>query len=91
MGHMQAMDLASTDLVDRSMALMMHLRSNHYPPVPLEMVPVCEAAIDAANDGRFGAEISLPDGVEWRGQDHVPAHRVIEDFHLEAWIEGVTW
>jgi len=41
-----------------------HLRSNHYPPVPLSMVQPCIEAIDAVNDaGLWNLEIPLPEGI----------------------------
>ena len=64
-----------------------HLRSNHYPPVPLTMVKPCIEAIDAVNDlGLWDLEIPLPEGVLWRGLTSAPAHALISNHHLEAWL-----
>ena len=64
-----------------------HLRANHYPPVPEYMVPVCIEAIDAVNDlGLSDLEIPLPDGVSWRGLTTAPAWAIIEAHHLDAWL-----
>lgn len=66
-----------------------HLRSNHYPPVPHSMVRPCVEAIRAYNDGRPEDVISLPDGVSWRGQSEAPAYDIIDAHHLAAWLEDV--
>lgn len=73
--------------VSLEQALTWHLRSNHYPPLPLALVPVCVAAIDAAIAGDWDSEIQLPDGITWRGFDTAPPHAVIEAHHLEAFLD----
>ena len=85
MGALQAMDMAET--VDINTALSWHLTSNHYPPVPTSMVPVCIEAIDAANEDDWDRELDLPEGVSWRGLTTAPASAIIEGHHLDAWIE----
>ena len=67
-------------------ALEYHLAHNHYPPVPLSMVPVCAAAIALAADGDWDGVVALPDGVTYRGADAAPAHAVVEQHHLEAFV-----
>ena len=49
MGAMRAMDIADT--LDVEQGVRVHLTTNHYPAVPIEMVPVCIDAIDAVNSG----------------------------------------
>ncbi len=66
-------------------ALEWHLQSNHFPPVPLVMVPVAEKAIKAARQNR-GRLIRLPDGVTYRGEPRVSAAVVVEVLHLEAFV-----
>ena len=39
--------------VSLSAALHWHLRSNHYPPHPLSMIPVAVAAVEAMNAGDY--------------------------------------
>jgi hypothetical protein len=64
-----------------------HLRSNHYPPVPLTMVKPCIEAIDAVNDaGLWNLDIPLPEGILWKGLTSAPAHAIIEAHHLNAWL-----
>jgi hypothetical protein len=86
MGAMQAMDLAESELIDLETQISIHLRSNHYPPVPNEMVPVCIEAIDKANEGEWEEFITLPEGTSWRGEPAAPVHAIVEGHHLEFWI-----
>ena len=62
-----------------------HLRSNIYPPVPLDMVQPCIEAIDAFWDGDGSSQIDL-NGNIWRGQSTAPAWAIIEGHHLEPWV-----
>lgn len=71
------------------LALVWHLRGNHYPPVPLSMVEPCKAAILAVLDNDSKQEITLPDGVLWRGQDTAPAWAIVEGHHLEAFVDSM--
>jgi hypothetical protein len=93
MGRNMATEMADGTLADLGIMMTieeqigMHLRANHYPPVPLSMVQPCIEAIDAVNDaGLWDLEIVLPDGISWRGQFSAPAHAIIEAHHLDAWI-----
>ena len=86
MGALGAMEAAAHADLDTS--LTWHLRSNHYPPVPIEMLPIAKLAIEHALDEDYDAEIVLPEGVLWRGQETVPTWSVIENFHLEAWLHN---
>lgn len=89
MGSNFANELADNDLfpeLDLESAIAMHLRGNHYPPVPVSMVQPCIDAIDAYNDGDYDKKIELPDGITWRGMIKAPAHAIVEAHHLDAWI-----
>lgn len=86
MGALHAMELADSEL-DLETQITFQLRSNHYPPVPTSMVPVCIEALDAVNtDGDWEKEITLPEGVSWRGNDTAPAYAIIEQHHLTFWV-----
>ena len=91
MGHMGAMGMMGAvedGMIDLRSALSWHLTSNHYPPVPTIMIDVAMAAIEAGNDEDWDRLIDLPDGVEHRRYGHsVPASAVIEDMHLDAFIQ----
>jgi hypothetical protein len=94
MGSLQAAEMAELMTIEDGLAW--HLRSNHYPPVPLVMIQPCVEAIDAALEGDWDKEIDLPfDGerngkpfqITWRGQDTAPAWAIIEGHHLQSWVE----
>lgn len=88
MGSTYAAGLADEigGLIDLPTALHIHLRSNHYPPVPEAMIDPCVAAIDAANDDDWDREIDLTGIAQWRGNDYAPAWAIIEGHHLDAFI-----
>lgn len=68
-------------------ALEYHLAHNHYPPVPLTMVPACLAAIDLAVADEWDAEVTLPDGVAYKGSPVAPAWAVVEQHHLAHFVQ----
>lgn len=85
MGALHAIELAESEL-DLETQIRFQLRSNHYPPVPESMVPVCIEAIDKANEGEWEEMITLPEGISWKGEPCAPVHAIIEQHHLEFWI-----
>lgn len=85
MGSLQAVEIADSDL-DLEAQITFQLRSNHYPPVPTSMVPICIEAIDLANDGKWKEFVTLPEGVLWRGETNAPVSAIIEQHHLDPWI-----
>ena len=88
MGSNFATELADNDLFDLDLetAIGYHLQGNHYPPVPLSMVEPCIEAIDAFYDEDYNREITLPEGVLWRGQVTAPASAIVDAHHLNAWL-----
>ena len=84
MGSLQAQEMA--ELADLDTALTWHLRANHYPPVPYEMIAVCKEAIEACNDYDYQRQIELPPQVTWRGLTTAPAGAIVEAHHLESWL-----
>ena len=90
MGNQLAREQADNDMgISLDNALAIHLQSNHYPPVPLSMVPVCIQAIDSYNANFNGNEfIELPEGVSWRGAPSAPAWAIIESHHLHNWCDN---
>lgn len=88
MGASQAREMAELDSIGIEQSIGWHLTSNHYPPIPTMMVPVCIEAIDNANDGEWDKLVSLPEGVSWRGLTEAPTSAIVEGHHLESWIES---
>lgn len=74
------------------------LRNNHYPPVPYSMVQPCIEAIEACNENDNNRLVQLPiDGVDrngepfqitWRGKDKAPAWAIVNQHHLDAWVDS---
>ena len=87
MGYNTATDLAES--FDLDQAILIHLRGNHYPPVPSSMVQPCIDAIDAYYDEDYDKLISLPSPILWKGKDEAPASAIIEAHHLEAWLPEI--
>lgn len=91
MGRMQADEfggLVQAGEIALELALGWHLQSNHYPPVPSEMVEPCKKAIELANAGEWDEMVDLPEGVEYRdGSTMVTAAVLIESFHLDSFLD----
>ena len=87
MGSLQAREMAELGADNLEQALAWHLQSNHFPPVPKMMVPICIEAIDAGNEGNWDGEIALPEGVGYKGRTVAPVWAIIEQHHLEPWID----
>ncbi len=66
--------------------ILVHLTSNHYPPVPRVMVEPCIEAIDKANEGNWDDVIEMPEGVLYKGETEAPVHAIVEQHHLGFWI-----
>ena len=85
MGSLQATEMA--EMLDIESAISWHLQSNHYPPVPVSMVPACIEAIENALEGNWLKAVELPQGTLYRGSTHAPTDAIIEQHHLEPWVE----
>jgi hypothetical protein len=92
MGSVTAIGLADTTL-DLETQLAYHLKGNHYPPVPVEMVKPCIEAIDAFYDEDFNRMIEMPMvgdfQILYKGMSHAPASAIVEQHHLEWFINPV--
>jgi hypothetical protein len=92
MGSITAIGLADTTL-DLETQLLYHLKGNHYPPVPAEMVKPCIEAIDAFYDEDYQRMIEMPMvgdfQILYRGMTHAPASAIVEQHHLQWFIDPV--
>ena len=87
MGINLATELADGILdLDLETQIGIHLRGNHYPPVPSSMIQPCIDAIDAYYDEEYNRKIDLPEGITWRNMVKAPAYAIVEAHHLEAWL-----
>lgn len=89
MGAVTAIGLADS-VLDLETQLLYHLKGNHYPPVPAEMVTPCIEAIDAAYDEDFNRMIAMPMvgdfQITYKGATEAPAWAIIEQHHLDWFI-----
>lgn len=89
MGSVTAIGLADS-VLDLETQILYHLRGNHYPPVPAEMVAPCIEAIDAAYDEDYNRMIDMPMvgdfQITYKGQTQAPAYAIIKQHHLEWFI-----
>lgn len=88
MGSNLATELASGEFgISTESAIALHLQYNHYPAIPTKMVEPCLEAIRACIEGNWHIEIPMPEGVSYKGLTTAPAWAIIEQHHLDAWIE----
>jgi hypothetical protein len=64
-----------------------HLQGNHYPPIPEIMVKPCMEAIELANQGYWTAEVEMPVGTSYRGKTSAPVSAIVEQHHLETFLD----
>jgi len=89
MGSVTALGIQDT-VLDLETQLLYHLRGNHYPPVPAEMVQPCIDAIDAYYDEDYDREIAMPKvgdfQIKYKDKTTAPAWAIAEQHHLEFWL-----
>ena len=69
-------------------ALHWHLQGNHYPPVGF-MFDTCKRAINYANKNQWDKRVRLPKGVTYRGKRTAPVSSIVENYHLDEFIEDL--
>lgn len=92
MGSITALGIKDS-VLDLETQILYHLRGNHYPPVPAEMVGPCIEAIDAYYDEDFDRMIEMPwigdFQVLYKGMTHAPARAIVDQHHLHVFIDPV--
>ena len=92
MGSITAIGIKDS-VLDLETQLLYHLKGNHYPPVPAEMVKPCIEAIDAYYDEDYSRMIEMPMvgdfQILYRGMTHAPASAIVSQHHLEWFINPV--
>jgi len=90
MGSITALGIQDT-VLDLETQILYHLKGNHYPPVPAEMVKPCIEAIDAYYDEDYSRMIEMPMvgdfQILYKGMTHAPASAIVSQHHLEWFIE----
>jgi hypothetical protein len=89
MGSVTALGLQDT-VLDLETQILYHLKGNHYPPVPAEMVTPCIEAIDAYYDEDYDRMIDMPMvgnfQILYRGETQAPARSIVDQHHLQFWL-----
>ena len=89
MGSMTAMGLAENarnGLGSLRLNVACHLQSNHYPSLPLSLVPVALRAIRYANKEQWHKRVRMPKNLSFRGMRLAPVGDLIESLHLEFFL-----
>ena len=81
------MEIACTNL-DIDLRLQWHFQENHYPPLPLSLIPVAKRAIQNCNNGDWDKKVRLPDLVEWKGKKLAPSDACVEAWHLDFFLDS---
>lgn len=95
MGSLQARDIQNWASLEVS--LTWHLTSNHYPPIPTSMVPVCKEAIELAQEYQYTEEqdlltrrLDLPEGIFYKdGKASAPVSAIMEQHHLWDFVKSL--
>jgi hypothetical protein len=83
MGSLYAEGLAESvedSMIDLRQAILIHLSSNHYPPVHPSFADVALRAIEAASQGRADEDILMPNGLTRS------AYFIMEGLHLWSFL-----
>ena len=87
MGRKNAEEMAesvSEGLTNLYVALIYHFRHNHYPPLPVSLIPIAISIIN----GSVSEEdvVLLPAGISWKGQTSAPVSECIQAWHLDSFM-----
>jgi len=89
MGSVTALGIQDT-VLDLETQILYHLKANHYPPVPAEMVKPCIDAIDAYYEFDAMRMIDMPMvgdfQILYKGSTQAPAWAIVEQHHLDFWL-----
>ena len=89
MGSVTALGIQDT-VLDLETQILYHLKGNHYPPVPAEMVKPCIEAIDAYYDFDAMRQIEMHKvgdfQILYKGSTTAPAWAIVEQHHLDFWL-----
>lgn len=87
MGYLSALAITGSETT-LEQQVSWHFSSNCYPPVPQYMVPFAVEAIERAISDDWDSHIDCPEGVSWRGQTSVAVYNIIENLHLNAFVDA---
>ena len=90
MGSITAYDLSESVMLDElrlENALMYHLTGNHYPSLPISLIPVCKRVITHYNNGEYNKQVRLPKGITYKGKTLAPVMVCIDNWHLQWFLD----
>jgi hypothetical protein len=91
MGSVTALGIKE-EVLDLETQLLYHLKGNHYPPVPAEMVQPCIEAIDAFYDEDYDRMVDMPKvgdfQILYKNSTVAPAWAIVEQHHLDVFIDS---
>ena len=80
-------------VLDLETQILYHLKGNHYPPVPAEMVTPCIEAIDAYYDEDYNRMIDMPKvgdfQILYKNSTQATAHAIVDQHHLDVFIDSL--
>ncbi len=83
MGYTKAIEMVN--LMDLELCIRWHLNYNHYPPIPIEMIPIAVKAVRLCRDNKFDETIVTffeHHGYGWS----LPAYVIVKIYNLEPWV-----
>ena len=83
-----AMGLKELNLVKMETALVYHFTGNHFPPLPLSLIPVAMKAIENGNKGLWSKAVRLPAGISFKGKKLAPTRDCIRAWHLDFFLDN---
>lgn len=89
MGSTYALGIAETvanEQISLDHALRMHLTANHYPPLPVALIPLAKEAIERARDEEWDENIALPLDFTYQLRENLKVWEVVETLHLYAFL-----
>lgn len=73
-------------MFDLDTMLRWHLMANHFPPLPVELIPVAKEAIERGRDEEFDHEIAMPVNLKFRHRVSITVREAIATMHLEGFL-----
>lgn len=79
--------MAAEGKASRASVVEWHLRYNHFPPLPAEILPVALDVLELAESGAaWDDEVALPEGVSYRGSSYAPLGACVDAWHLADFL-----
>ena len=73
-------------MFDKDTMLHYHLTSNHYPPLPVGLIPFAKRAIELAQDEEWDLPVRVGEGTLRDGDRIITVSEVVEGMHLWGFV-----